>query len=532
MRLAIYTRVSSTAQDVDLSIAAQLKALRDYATHNGHEVVREFIDEAESGRTADRPAFREMVALARSKDPPFQAIAVWKLNRFSRSRVDSITYKALLRKHGIEVISINEPLDDTPTGHLLEGMIECMDEFYSANLGQDIQRGMRENAARGFFNGSRPPYGLHLVRVNDGGKERNRLEPDPPDSVPVRTVKDIFAKAMGGLGCKEIAKSLNHEGRRTGHGRRWGVGTVHKVLTNEAYCGTLVWGGRRGHPACRSGLAPVRVENAWEAIISPADFAAVQERMVRRRFKAVHPRTLPSSYLLSGLVFCACGSAMTGRSSKKHTHYYYTCSRSNKQGKEACAAHPQPKDWLEEQVIGQVRRRVLADDNLERITRIVNEELRAAAEDLKERLEVIDRGMEDLKLRQARLYEVVEKGELDMGDVAPRVRENRSRLEELARARVQAEAEMVARGVTVVDSATVKRHAQDLRLVLEEGEPVERKALLRSFVRRIEVLEDRVSVHYTIPVPSQAGNREMSAVPSIMSVGGAEGTRTPDLLRE
>ncbi len=159
MDVAIYARVSSDKQDVELSLSAQLKAAREYADRNDHSVKRTFLDEAKSGRTADRPAFKEMIALAKSKNPPFEAILVWKLNRFSRSRADSAIYKTLLRSRGIEVISINEPVDESPTGRLLEGMIESIDEFYSANMGQDIKRGMRENASRGFFNGT----GLHTA---------------------------------------------------------------------------------------------------------------------------------------------------------------------------------------------------------------------------------------------------------------------------------------------------------------------------------------------------------------------------------
>ena len=111
MKAAIYARVSSDSQDVDLSISAQLRALRDYAAKHGHEVAQEYIDEAQSGRTADRPAFKEMVSLAKTKHPPFDAILVWKLNRFARSRVDSIIYKKLLKDRGIKVISINESFD-------------------------------------------------------------------------------------------------------------------------------------------------------------------------------------------------------------------------------------------------------------------------------------------------------------------------------------------------------------------------------------------------------------------------------------
>ncbi|HEY4711601.1 MAG TPA: recombinase family protein, partial [Dehalococcoidia bacterium] len=182
MRVALYARVSSDAQDVSLSIGAQLKALREYAKQHGYTVVREFVDEAESGRTSARPAFREMIALAKTKEPPFEMILVWKLNRFSRNRVDSITFKELLRKRGISVVSINEPLENNPSGRLLEGIIEGMDEFYSANLGQDIKRGLREAASRGFFVGRLPPDGFHKAVVTDGNKSRHKLEPDPVDS--------------------------------------------------------------------------------------------------------------------------------------------------------------------------------------------------------------------------------------------------------------------------------------------------------------------------------------------------------------
>lgn len=83
-----------------------------------------------------------------------------------------------MRKQGIQVVSINEPIEDTPTGRLMEGIIEVIDEFYSSNLAQDVIRGMRENAARGFFNGSRAPFGYFRNKVKDGATTRNTLEPD------------------------------------------------------------------------------------------------------------------------------------------------------------------------------------------------------------------------------------------------------------------------------------------------------------------------------------------------------------------
>ena len=81
---ALYARVSSDRQDVDLSVAAQLRALRDHASKNGYMVVREYVDEAESGRIADRPQFRRMIDEAAKVNAPFREILVWKFSRFTQ----------------------------------------------------------------------------------------------------------------------------------------------------------------------------------------------------------------------------------------------------------------------------------------------------------------------------------------------------------------------------------------------------------------------------------------------------------------
>ena len=159
MNVAAYARASSLAQDVDLSISAQINALRRYALDKGMIIVEEYIEEAESGRSADRPAFLRMISDAKQEPKPFEEILVWKLSRFARNREDSIVYKTMLKKRGVRVISINEPIDDGPSGQLLAGIIETVDEFYSLNLAQDVLRGMREAASRGFWVNSRAPYG-------------------------------------------------------------------------------------------------------------------------------------------------------------------------------------------------------------------------------------------------------------------------------------------------------------------------------------------------------------------------------------
>ena len=168
---ALYARVSSDRQDVDLSVSAQLRALRDYAHKNGYLVAREYVDEAESGRIADRPQFQKMLNEASKPEAPFQEILVWKFSRFTRKREHAVAFKAMLRRRGVRVVSITEHADDSPTGKLLEAIIESVDEFYSENLAQEVTRGMREAASRGFWVTSYAPYGYKRVHVQDGAKE-------------------------------------------------------------------------------------------------------------------------------------------------------------------------------------------------------------------------------------------------------------------------------------------------------------------------------------------------------------------------
>jgi DNA invertase Pin-like site-specific DNA recombinase len=87
MKACIYARVSSEKQvDKDLSIKAQIKELKKYAAANGHSIVNIFVDEAKSAKTANRPAFQDMIDQVRQKNPPFDLILVWKLSRFAGKR--------------------------------------------------------------------------------------------------------------------------------------------------------------------------------------------------------------------------------------------------------------------------------------------------------------------------------------------------------------------------------------------------------------------------------------------------------------
>ena len=180
-------------------------------------------------------------------------------------------FSSMLRRRGIRVVSITEHADDSPTGKLMEAIIESVDEFYSENLAQEVVRGMRESASRGFWVASRVPYGYRKLMVQDGAKKRPTLEPDPT-TAPV--VERIFGMAEAGRGILDITRTLNDEGIANPTGRLWSKNGVHIILRNEAYTGTLVWG-----TDAKDKADPVRVEKAFPAIISKARFRRVNRKL-------------------------------------------------------------------------------------------------------------------------------------------------------------------------------------------------------------------------------------------------------------
>ena len=517
---ALYARVSSDQQDVDLSVSAQLRALKDYAKANGYQVAREYVDEAESGRVADRPQFREMIEEGSKPKAPFDVILVWKFSRFTRKREHAVAFKSQLRRKGIRVVSITEQAEDNATGRLLEGIIESVDEFYSENLAQDVVRGMREAASRGFFLGSNAPFGYKRVKVNDGAKERPTLEVDPT-AAPI--VKGIFESSLRSNGLKEICKELNDRGV-TNRGKRWYKGTLHYVLRNEAYTGTAVWGKTsKGEKA----QDPVRVEGAWPTLVSRELFVAVQQAMRDRAPKVQRPGRVGSKFLLSGLLKCGvCGRPYSGQGAKSGQFAYYICGTLFREGAGTCSARYLNAPRVEEFIVEKIRERILTEETIVELVTLVAEEIDAMAGELAGRLEVIDAELGDVRKRLERLYEALETSELTLEVLSPRIFSLRHREEQLEAARDDAATQLEQRRVELPTTEEIKGYVADFREFLQEGTFPERKALIRNFVEGIEVTGDEAVLTYTVPMPSDGVTKESASVLDFVQSGPPRGLRT------
>lgn len=303
---AAYLRVSTDKQD-EYSLDSQLKLIREYAAKNNYTVPEDFVfvDDGISGRSAKkRPAFQEMVANAKDKSHPFEAVLLWKFSRFARNQEESIFYKSMLSRCGVDVISISEPLVDGPFGSLIERILEWMDEFYSIRLSGEVKRGMTEKVSRGEIV-TIPSYGYDV----DGRKYVPNADAD--------TVRSIYASYLNGTGMAAIARELGAQGVVTRRGNlpdnRW----VKYILQNPVYIGKLRWSkdGKQNYTRRQSQNEDtcILIDAGHEHIIDKETWDAVQLKLLsenkgRRKYQRNHETV---DWMLKGLVRCsACGATL------------------------------------------------------------------------------------------------------------------------------------------------------------------------------------------------------------------------------
>lgn len=321
MNAALYIRVS-TEDQVELSPDSQKKLLLDYAKKNGLLVEDEhiFMDEGISGRKAEkRPAFMNMIALAKKKDKPFEKILVWKFSRFARNQEESIVYKNMLRKDGVEVISISEPIIDGPFGSLIERIIEWMDEYYSIRLSSEVTRGMKEKAMRGGVQSS-PVLGYDIV---DNKYILNKNE--------AKIVKKAFNLIIQGDTSGVIARYFNSIGYKNKRGNLFTGRVIRYMIQNPVYYGMIRWNyatqqgvGRKVNPEedwiiVKGSHEPIVSEDVWKQANSMLISKPSTSRPVSTGYK----------HWLGGLLRCSsCGGTLTfGTTYTRRNGKVYTCQK-------------------------------------------------------------------------------------------------------------------------------------------------------------------------------------------------------------
>ena len=412
----------------------------------------------------------------------------------------------MLRRAAIAVVSVTEPTEpNSPSSVVLEGMLEVIAEWYSADLRHKVSAARRERVEKGLWNGDLP-FGY---RHSGDARQPPLIDEDAAEGVRLA----FREYGSGRYTMPAVARILNQSGYRTVSkkgSRLWSRDSIRGLLANRFY---------RGEVSYKSKWFP----GQHEAIVTEEEFRRCEER---RRVQYAGPRTFAPKfrvYILAGLARCSeCGERLAGNATSSGEKYLYYRETARKRGL-VCLA-PQkgvPARVLDAQIGSIVRSLRIPNDWQRRIEEMISGEdvsARVAAERimLEEQLRRLRRQHLDLEIDDAEY----EKGRLRL----------HAKLDSL---------EVPEEGVLQVSA----RQLRDLSLAWDRATAEERRELLRLTFEAVyvDVASERIVSLKPRPefVPLLRlckGLREKEGLFYIeaenFGIGDPEGIRTPDLHRD
>ncbi len=341
-------------EDQEMSVEQQQSEITAWCLANGLILTHTYIDAAAPGSTTiGRDQFTEMIHLFRTPNCPVVGLVVWKFNRFARDMDDAQFYKADLRRRGYIIHSLHDQVPQGLDGRFFESAIDWMNARYLEDLAADVKRGQRHLITTTGALGGTPPRGflresIKLSDHRDGDAHIvHRWTPDPDTLEIIRTAWRMRAQGESYQKINQVTRLYKS------------TGCYAEFFRNPLYIGIMHYGDQT-------------IENYCEPIIGLPTWHTVQAIQDRAK-KAVstsadHPRRARTTFLLSGLLYCArCGSAMNAentqfRSTAKYHYQYYTCTGISRH---TCSITRLPRAPIENTVLETIAEIILAPDYIE-----------------------------------------------------------------------------------------------------------------------------------------------------------------------
>lgn len=400
LRGVTYNRFSSDNQRAE-SIDAQKRFNYEYAKKNNIQIIKDYSDEAVSGKTDDRPAFQQM--LADAKLGLFDVVICHKVDRFARNRIESAINKYNLRKNGVKVVFSGQSIDDTPEGQLMEGILESFAEYYSLNLAKETMKGLRENALKCKFNGGYVPFGYS---VDPNTKMYLVNEEEAP------LVQLIFKMYCDGMTYPQIAGRLNELGAKTRMGREFTFSTIHDILRNDKYIGVYTFNrrqarsidGKRNNRSRKDDSEIIRIPGGIPQIVPTDLFLEAQRAMDRAKRGS---RKAKEVYLLSGLIICGeCGKPYCGNRKHNGSGQIYTSYRCNGR----CGNTEISKEKLEQMVFEELIDNIFSKRALKSLVKKLNDYLKSKKQNENKQFDIIKSKIENILMEQNNIISAIAKG--------------------------------------------------------------------------------------------------------------------------
>jgi len=481
LRVALYMRYSSHKQN-EQSIEGQHRVCKEFAERNGYEITAEYIDRATSAKTDNRPEFRRMITEAQKNQ--WDAVLVYKLDRFARNRYDSAIYKAKLRKYGISVLSAMENIADSPEGVILESVLEGMAEYYSADLSQKVTRGMLEGAHKCQTNG------VKIFGYTETPDKRYAI-----DNNKAPAVRTIFEMYNNGETTKDIIKWLKSNGYKTLENKDFSYSKINRILSDERYTGIYKF-------------ADVVINGGIPALIDSDTYNKAKKRAAANKHASAANKA-EVKYMLTFKLFCGeCGAAMageSGRSKNGSVYHYYKCSARKKGGN--CKGRSIRKEYIEDIVVNSVIDNILKrPDVIDKIAATISKIFADEAEANNNR-EHLEKALAEKEKAIGNLLTAIEQGIF-----TPSTKE---RLEELEAEREDIKFEL-STSVCVAPEIS-KNEIVNYFNYLAQGNASDikyRKKIVDMFVNSVFLFDDKIVIVYNYGHnPNGGGDKVKSELP-------------------
>lgn len=497
---ALYIRLSKEdeSEGPSQSVQNQESLLREFVQQHRLSVYDTYVDDGWSGTNFDRPSFQRMIADIEAKK--VNMVITKDLSRLGRDYIMTGHYmERYFPEHRVRYISLLDGIDTgvDSTANDITPFRAIMNDMYAKDISKKIKSVKRDKQRKGQFIGGKPVYGYKMHPT-----EKNKIVIDE-EVAPV--VRRIFALALSGMSCRNIATLLNQEGvptpatyanlpvvRPGPYTGLWSSERISDMLQNETYIGNMVQGrsvkiSYKSKKCLRQDPANwVVVEDTHEPLVDAETFRKVRMLVNSRK----HTRSRTYDFLLKGLIFChECGyplAVLNRKNARGEDVLYFVCrtyQRFTKAG--VCTCHSIKEKTVTDAVAAKVREVCQAYLNPDELLPVAREAVENAGKQssLETELQTIQSKIDSLTANLDRMYTDRLSGllpEADFQRIFNRIKLEREQLEEKRQ-------ELELRKKSPVRSEDRARELVQ-RFIETAGESRE---LLVSLIERVELTEDK-----------------------------------------
>ena len=311
--VVIYTRVSSKEQLEGSSLETQQRICSDFAYRSGHEIIKTYIEQGESAKTANRTELKALLGYVSKNSKNLEAVIVYKVDRLARNILDYAQIKLLLNQLGVKLLSATEDLAETPVGRWIGNQLASTAQFDNEVRAERCTGGMIDAVKKGRYVWKAP-----VGYINVGTKGNSNITPQ--DDETARLVRKCWELIDNGMNIEEARRSMTNEGLRGKSKKPISRASFHKMIKNKIYMGVIE----------KFNLSIV---GTFTPIVEQELFLRVQERLNSKNRKTPVYKKDNEDFPLRGLVTCGhCQNRMTASWSTGNggKFAYYRCSKCNK----------------------------------------------------------------------------------------------------------------------------------------------------------------------------------------------------------